>query len=155
MTVSVERAKINDAKEISGILKGAFRPSWERYGFCPAYEAPDEQIALWIQREDVYKIVANGRTAGAIFIKRVDAATSELNTIAVHPEDQSRGIGEAALRIVEGLYPETVAWTLQTPENDPVTRHFYEKLGYHHTGSQRMNDRLTLAEYRKTLPGLL
>lgn len=48
MDVNILIAESKDASEINYILKSAFRESFEKYRFCPVYEAEDSQITEWI-----------------------------------------------------------------------------------------------------------
>lgn len=45
MDVNILIAESKDASEINYILKSAFKESFEKYRFCPAYEAEDSQIS--------------------------------------------------------------------------------------------------------------
>jgi len=135
--------------EINRIQKLAFRESYEKYRFCPAYEATDKSMAVNIEKADAYKILADNETVGSVFIYQTAENQYELDTISVLPEYQSNGIGSRAISLVEGFYPDAVCWTLQTPEQDIRNRHLYEKHGYLVVDSVEVNEYLSLIQYRK------
>lgn len=151
MDVRLEKVASEDIAEINRIQKLAFRESYEKYRFCPAYEATDKSMAVNIERADAYKILADNETVGSVFIYQTGENIYELDTISVHPEYQNRGIGDRAISLVESNYPDAVCWTLQTPEKDIRNRYLYEKHGYQAVDSVEINEYLSLIQYKKQL----
>ena len=67
-------------------------------------------------------------------VLRIDEATqhNELELLFVSPSAHSRGIGAAAWREAERLYPDTVVWETCTPYFEQRNIHFYiNKCGFH------------------------
>jgi ribosomal protein S18 acetylase RimI-like enzyme len=52
---------------------------------------------------------------------------------------------------MESTFPKVKTWSLNTPKDNRRNRHFYEKLGYKKNGEAKINDRLTLIEYKKKI----
>ncbi len=80
-----------------------------------------------------YRIREDGRIVGGLVLK-IDEETqhNELELLFVNPEAHSKGIGQAAWREVERLYPETLVWETCTPYFETRNIHFYvNKLGFH------------------------
>ncbi|MBQ3816273.1 MAG: GNAT family N-acetyltransferase [Clostridia bacterium] len=80
-----------------------------------------------------YRIRQNGRIVGGMVL-RIDEATqhNELELLFVSPSAHSRGIGAAAWREAERLYPDTVVWETCTPYFEQRNIHFYiNKCGFH------------------------
>ena len=80
-----------------------------------------------------YRIREDGRIIGGIVLK-IDEETqhNELELLFVNPEVHSKGIGSAAWREVERLYPETLVWETCTPYFETRNIHFYvNKCGFH------------------------
>ena len=149
MIIRLERVGIEDISEINRIQKLAFQESNDKYKFCPAYEATDNDIATFLENADVYKITDSETIIGSIFICKIKDNEYDLNTITIHPEYQNKGLGNQAIFLVEKLYPNALTWTLQTPEGDARNRHLYEKYGYQEDGREEINEFLTLIQYKK------
>ncbi|MBQ3708832.1 MAG: GNAT family N-acetyltransferase [Clostridia bacterium] len=80
-----------------------------------------------------YRIRQNGRIVGGMVL-RIDEVTqhNELELLFVNPSAHSRGIGAAAWREAERLYPDTVVWETCTPYFEQRNIHFYiNKCGFH------------------------
>jgi len=149
MKVRIEEVKTEDIAEINRIQKLAFKESYEKYQFCPAFETTDERMALILEKADAYKILENEKIVGSIFIYKISDHQYELDTISIHPEYQNKGIGSDAINLIESLYPDALCWTLQTPEADHRNRHLYEKHGYLKEDSKEINKNLVLIQYKK------
>jgi len=50
--------------------------------------------------------------------------------IFIEPMYHGRGIGSEVFRQVYRMHPDVKRWRLGTPEFNPKTRHFYEKMGF-------------------------
>ena len=149
MNVSLEKVKMEDITEINRIQKLAFQESHDKYIFCPAYDATDDDIAAFLENSDAYKIMDSETIIGSIFICKIKEHEYDLNTITIHPEYQNKGLGNQAIFLVEKLYPNALTWTLQTPAADERNCHLYEKYGYQEDGREEINEFLTLIQYKK------
>ena len=80
-----------------------------------------------------YRIREDGRIVGGLVL-RIDEETqhNELELLFINPEAHSKGIGYAAWKEVERLYPETKVWETCTPYFETRNIHFYvNKCGFH------------------------
>lgn len=79
-----------------------------------------------------YRIRENGKIVGGLVLQiREETQHNELELLFVSPEAHSRGIGTAAWREVERLYPETKVWETFTPYFEKRNIHFYiNKCGF-------------------------
>ena len=80
-----------------------------------------------------YRIREDGRIVGGMVLK-IDEETqhNELELLFVDPAAHGRGIGQAAWREAERLYPDTVVWETCTPYFETRNIHFYiNKCGFH------------------------
>lgn len=155
MKVNLLRAGLNDAERLSEIQKTCFSPHLERY---QDFETSHAMVSLdtikWqIENENFYKIMLDDVWVGSINIRKLDEIGSyKLHIINVLPEYQGRGIGQEAIRLAEGLFPDAKSWCLETLEDMPNNRHLYEKAGYKFTGkTEKINDKLTLVYYQKDI----
>lgn len=151
MSFEIKEILVEDINEINQIQKLAFKDSFERYKFCPAYEVTDDQVITFLEKAIGYKIIFDNVIVGSVFVCKISDSHYELNTITVSPEFQNRGIGFQAIKEIEKNHPNVLVWTLSTPDSDTRNRYFYEKLGYYQVGSEYINEYLTLTEYKKNI----
>lgn len=91
-----------------------------------------ETIERCIDSGTAYRIFADGKIVGGLVVK-IDEKTrhNHLDLLFVRPDAHSRGIGQAAWREVERLYPETRVWETCTPYFEKRNIHFYiNKCGF-------------------------
>ena len=80
-----------------------------------------------------YRIREDGRIVGGLVL-RIDEETqhNHLDLLFINPEVHSRGIGFAAWKEAERLYPDTKVWETCTPYFETRNIHFYvNKCGFH------------------------
>ncbi|MBR2825938.1 MAG: GNAT family N-acetyltransferase [Erysipelotrichaceae bacterium] len=109
----------------------------EEFGMRDDHFEEDEEI---ISREtiersidggDAYRIMADGRKAGGVIVS-LEGNKGDLEILFTLPEIHSRGIGQAAWREIEKLYPDVEVWETLTPCFETRNIHFYvNKLGFH------------------------
>ncbi|WP_342587199.1 GNAT family N-acetyltransferase [Methylobacterium terrae] len=78
------------------------------------------------------RVLRGGRPVGGAVV-RIDAATqrSALDLFFVSPAEHGRGLGHAAWRAIERMYPETRIWETHTPYFEKRNIHFYvNKCGF-------------------------
>lgn len=149
MNIKLEKISVEDIYEINRIQTLAFKDSYEKYKFCPAFEATNEQMISYLEKAKAYKILLNEMIIGSVFIYRISDNHFELDTISIHPQFQNMGIGGKVIALIENLYSSAQTWTLSTPETDYRNRHLYEKLGYQQVGTESVNEHLNLIRYKK------
>ncbi|MBR5986786.1 MAG: GNAT family N-acetyltransferase [Clostridia bacterium] len=80
-----------------------------------------------------YRIREDGRIVGGLVLT-IDRKTrhNHLDLLFVDPAAHSKGVGTAAWKEVERLYPETEVWETCTPYFETRNIHFYvNKCGFH------------------------
>jgi GNAT superfamily N-acetyltransferase len=90
-------------------------------------------IERCIDEGEAYRIRQGGKIVGGLVLK-IDKKTqhNHLELLFVTPSVHSKGIGQAAWREVERLYPETRVWETCTPYFEKRNIHFYiNKCGFH------------------------
>ena len=96
-----------------------------------------------------YWVLCGGRIAGAMEIGRREDHML-VNRFYILPEYRNKGIGQQALKIAEGKYPESTEWRLDTILEEKNNIHLYEKLGYMEYGERKIiNERMTIVNYKK------
>ena len=80
----------------------------------------------------VYQVVHEGRQVGGAIL-RINAETrrNSLDLFFISPERHGGGLGFAAWRAIERMYPETLVWETCTPWFEKRNIHFYvNKCGF-------------------------
>ena len=80
-----------------------------------------------------YRIRADGRIVGGVVLQ-INEKThhNHLDLLFVNPDVHSKGVGTAAWKEIERLYPETKVWETCTPSFEERNIHFYvNKCGFH------------------------
>lgn len=92
-----------------------------------------ETIESSIDNGEAYRIRLDGTIVGGLVVKiNPDTQHNHLDLLFVDPAAHSRGIGQAAWREVEHLYPNTRIWETCTPYFEKRNIHFYiNKCGFH------------------------
>ncbi len=80
-----------------------------------------------------YRIREDGRTVGGLVLTiNEETQHNHLGLLFVTPAVHSKGVGTAAWKEVERLYPETKVWETCTPYFETRNLHFYvNKCGFH------------------------
>ena len=90
-----------------------------------------QTIEASIDGGSAYRIVHNGETVGGVVVK-VEGTQGDLELLFVAPGVHSKGIGYAAWRAIEALYPEVEVWQTCTPYFEKRNIHFYvNRCGFH------------------------
>ena len=100
------------------------------------FEEPDEIISRETIEHSIdggraYRIWLDGKTVGGLIVK-VDGYHGDLEILFVNPKVHSQGIGQAAWREVERMFPEVELWETCTPYFEKRNIHFYvNRCGFH------------------------
>ena len=114
---------------------GAMEEFGHRDGHCE--EAGEiisrETIQRCIHDGVAYRIREDGRIVGGLVLQINESTQhNHLDLLFVCPEAHSKGIGFAAWKEVERLYPDTRVWETCTPYFETRNIHFYvNKCGFH------------------------
>ena len=79
-----------------------------------------------------YRITLDGKNVGGVILK-IDETTqhNHLEILFVIPEEHTKGIGYAAWKQIEEMYPDTKIWETCTPYFEKRNIHFYvNKCGF-------------------------
>ena len=92
-----------------------------------------ETIQRCIHDGVAYRIREDGRIVGGLVLQiNKETQHNHLDLLFVCPEAHSKGVGFAAWREVEHLYPDTKVWETCTPYFETRNIHFYvNKCGFH------------------------
>ncbi len=92
-----------------------------------------ETIQRCIKDGAAYRIREDGQNVGGIVLQINEKTQhNHLDLLFICPDAHSRGIGFAAWKEVERLYPDTKVWETCTPYFETRNIHFYvNKCGFH------------------------
>ncbi len=120
---------------ITEIAIKAFEEDKKLYGAYPPLIDIKNRRLRFIRSADTFVIDEDGEAVGAALVfSRGKECT--LGAIFIDPEFQGRGIGSRVLILLEGEYPESRRWKLDTPYLSVKNQRFYEKHGYVKTGEE-------------------
>lgn len=131
--ISIERATLEDANEITEIKIAAFNKEINTYlgrdGGPPGYDQVESEIDI-IKNLIAYKILWNQQIIGAFFLIPQGEDEMQFEDFVIHPDYQGKGYGYHVLELVEKQYSFIKAWYLSTPIFSVGNQHLYEKFGY-------------------------
>lgn len=135
--IGISRARPADAELLAQISEDAFYNDIH-YGAPgpggpPGYDSPAWQIKM-MRLGDYYKIEVEDQIVGGFIVLRRKAREYELGRIFIAAEHQNQGIGAQAVEFLWQKYPLVKKWTLDTPDWNARTRHFYKKMGFAEIG---------------------
>ena len=142
MDIKLELLEVADEEQFILDNQAAFNYGAEQYFTKKEMEEMSEEEAEIISKDTIlkcihdpksitYRIIDNKQKVGGIIIK-TNGDFGELEIFFVDPALESKGIGQAAWKIVETLHPEIKTWETVTPYFEQRNIHFYvNKLGFH------------------------
>lgn len=135
-SISLVKTTESEKEQFIINIQAAFKKS-----FVDEFGQTDGEI---IPREDViksfnavgaitYNIVHENEIVGGVVVVINDETNhNELSLLFVNIDCHSKGIGYAAWKMIESLYPKTKVWETFTPYFDKRNIHFYvNKCGFH------------------------
>lgn len=130
MDIKIVRAEKEDAKRIAEVYNASFYSDFVKYGECPGYGKTEESIIAGMEKNRVYKILADDVLVGAVSVREEKPDHYYLGGICVEPEHAGQGIGQQAMRFLDREFSDAVHWALETPTDKLQNHHFYKKFGY-------------------------
>lgn len=107
----------------------------EQSGPCEEEIIPREDVIQSFNADgaESYNILLDGKVVGGTVLAiHPETNCNELQLLYVDVNCHSKGIGYAAWRAIEALYPETEVWETHTPYFEQRNIHFYvNKCGFH------------------------
>lgn len=137
MDITIERASIDDVKDIIEIKNKSFYEDYIKYGQSSGYNCPVEGITYMVQNHIAYKIQTCGNMIGYISITEKGEDDFYLNCLCVIPEYENKGIGQMAVAFMENQFPQAKHWSLEALADKERNICFYKKCGYEITKEYR------------------
>lgn len=152
--VTFEPADRDDAPALKRTLAAAFGvASVEDFGVegvLPPGVADGSMVETAFEEQTMYAVRGGGDVVGGVIVEPRPAGEMYLQTLWVDPDRQRAGIGSRALAFLEAEYPDTTAWSLETPKRSERNRRFYEQHGYRVVEEQGVDgEAVVLLTYRK------
>jgi ribosomal protein S18 acetylase RimI-like enzyme len=131
LNIIIERAKLEDAKEILDLQKLAYQSEAEIYDddTIPPLTQTLEEVRNDFERQTFLKASMGGRIIGSVraFLKE---ETCFIGRLIVHPDFQNQGIGTKLMNEVERHFSRAKRFELFTGQKSDRNIHLYQKLGY-------------------------
>lgn len=142
MKYQIEKANINDAKEILKIQKLAYQIEAKRYNNydIPPLKQTLEELENQFKNHIILKAVSNGKIIGTVRAYEING-TCYVERLAVHPDMHNQGIGTALMKEIEKQYnPKRYELFVGSKSDNNI--HLYQKLGYniHHKNKYECGD---------------
>lgn len=150
MDIQVETATVADAEDILDLQKKAFKSEAELYGdhtIAPLNENLEEMLNAFGEYSFL-KAVKEGSTVGAVRVK-VEEDTCYIGRLVVHPDFQNQGVGTILMNQAEERFPAS-RYFLFTGHKSEKNLYLYDKLGYHHTATEQLTDRIKMVFMEKS-----
>jgi ribosomal protein S18 acetylase RimI-like enzyme len=152
MTVSIERARDEDAGEVLTVQRAAYVSEAQLYD-TPHFSALTESV------DDVRKAIEESVVLVARLGTRIvgavrgvmDGDVCHVERLVVAPDLQGRGIGRRLLVAVEREVP-AARFALHTGDRSVGNLGLYRSVGYEVARSERVGDTLTLVHLDKPAP---
>jgi len=153
MTVQFEKALESDCELIIELNNKAYHSDFIRYGECPGYNVPVEQMRTSLLESETQKFIvyANQLPIGVISVKKIAEQSYFLGNLCIIPEYQSKGYGKQAIDFVLSHFTDLKELSLVTPADKVENIYFYtKKCGFLVTGTIQEGN-VTLADiiYKK------
>jgi ribosomal protein S18 acetylase RimI-like enzyme len=157
--IRIERATGADAARLTEIQRRVFdddnklKPPGGSMEGPPGYDSVAWN-AQWIAKTPYYKILLDGQLVGGLIVFDMGQGHYELGRIWVDPAFQNQGIGQQAVQLMFGAFPDAARWTLGTPSWAIRNQHFYEKMGFVRVRETKVDPNLGWSgiEYEKRCP---
>ena len=140
--VKLELLKREDEEQFIKDNQDAFNYGAKQYFSEEEMKEQNEEDGQIIARETIlqsihhegaitYRILCRGEKVGGLILD-INGNQGDLEILFVTPSCHSKGIGQAAWKEVEKLYPNVKVWKTFTPTFEKRNIHFYvNKLGFH------------------------
>ncbi len=127
----IDRATVEDAKEILDLQKLAYQSEAEIYNdyTIPPLTQTLEEIRADFVNQIFLKALIDGRIAGSVraFMKE---ETCFIGRLIVHPGFQNQGIGTQLMKEIEKYFSQAKRFELFTGYRSERNIYLYQKLGY-------------------------
>jgi N-acetylglutamate synthase-like GNAT family acetyltransferase len=146
----IERAKVEDAKEILALQKLAYQSEaaiYDDYTIPPLMQTLEE-IKADFERQVFLKASVDGRIIGSVRA-HVRQETCLIGRLIVHPDFQNQGIGARLMGEIEKAFSQAKRYELFTGHLSERNLHFYQKRGYKIFKREKITEDLTLVFLEK------
>lgn len=141
--VTIERALMNDAEQLTAIKKITFNNEAELwlsnqenvidYNIRPPGYASINMTHYMMRHLHYFKILVDRTIVGGIIVTISGKSYGRIDRIFVEPQFQGRGFGSRALQLLEEEFSHVRKWDLETSSRQLNNHYFYEKMGYRTT----------------------
>ena len=146
----LERATVDDAKEILDLQKFAYRSEAELYNdyAIPPLTQTFEEMKSDFKNQLFIKACVDGNIVGSVraYIKQ---DTCFIGRLMVHPDFQNQGIGTKLMNEIEKRFNQTRRYELFTGYRSEGNLYLYQKLGYSLFKIERISEQVSLLYLEK------
>ncbi len=151
MDLEINRACEADASDLIEARNKSFYDDYVKFGDCPGYNIPLEDMIEKIRNFTVFKVMYEGRIIGDISVNKLGEGYYWIGCLQIIPEYQNKGLGSKVLSYIDTQFPDVKRWGLDTPVQNERNCRFYEKMGFIKVEDKEITEKLTLRLYEKRL----
>jgi GNAT superfamily N-acetyltransferase len=130
----LERAIKSDASKLAEIQKVSFDDESKHFNnneICGplGYDSVSWQEEM-MHNCEYFKVLYNGEIIGGAMIFIESNQVHNLGRIFIDPNYQNQGLGKKVMKKIEGSFPDSTKWWLDTPKWSIKNHYFYTKCGF-------------------------
>ncbi|MBN2794679.1 MAG: GNAT family N-acetyltransferase [Clostridia bacterium] len=151
--IRLKKAYEKDAHLVLDLQKKAFEKLLEKYQdeeTNPGAECLDKILNRMRQAGTQYYFIFKHEIIIGAARVHTENNQHRLSPIFILPEYQGQGYGQAAMYLLESLYPYE-HWVLSTIMEEEKLVQFYEKVGYTYTHAKPLNEKMTAGYFEKKI----
>jgi ribosomal protein S18 acetylase RimI-like enzyme len=149
--IKIVKASVKDAEEILKLQKLAYISEAEIINdfTIPPLVMTLEETLVDYKTNTVLKAVSGGKIVGSVRGERKEDGSVYIGKLMVNPDIQNQGLGARLMNAIEAGFPGVKKFWLFTGQQSQRNLYLYHKLGYQDTGTERVNDKLTIVMLEK------
>ena len=142
----IERADVGNAAAILALQRLAYqREAWRYHDpHLPPLVETLAELKTTFETHVILKAVVDGAIVGSVRACCDDYICS-IGRLMVHPRLQRQGIGTALMEHIEAHFPHVQRFQLFTGAQSAANIRLYRRLGYAIVGTERVNERVSIA----------
>lgn len=151
--IVITKASVKDAEEIFRLQRLAYISEAEiinDFTIPPLVQTLKETLVDY-KTNTVLKAVSGGKIVGSVRGELKEDGSVYIGKLMVNPDIQNQGLGARLMNAIEAGFPGVKKFWLFTGQQSQRNLYLYHKLGYKDTGTERVNDKLTIVMLEKNL----
>jgi ribosomal protein S18 acetylase RimI-like enzyme len=150
--IAIIKAAVKDAEEIFRLQRLAYISEAEiinDFTIPPLVQTLEETLPDY-KTNIILKAVSKGKIVGSVRGELKEDDSVYIGKLMVNPDIQNQGLGTRLMNAIEAEFPGAKKFWLFTGQKSQRNLYLYHKLGYKDTGTEKVNDKLTIVMLEKS-----